>query len=86
MSWNVSAIGKASVVAEKVAAQFEAIHCEGPEEAIKNFVASAVVMALRVFPPGNPVKVYAQGWQTMVEGGALNSLNVGIEPIHGWQE
>ncbi|OHC35503.1 MAG: hypothetical protein A2Y50_09090 [Pseudomonadales bacterium RIFCSPLOWO2_12_59_9] len=89
MSWSVSAIGKPSAVAEKLASQFAAIKCMEPEETIKNHVASAVAVALKAFPASYAVKVDASGSQSTSHaepGVASNQLSVKIEPLWGFCE
>ena len=90
MSWSVSAIGKPTAVAAKLAAQFAGIKCMEPEETIKNTVASAVAVALKAYPASYAVKVEASGSQSTDSskppGEATNSLSVKIEPIWGFCE
>jgi hypothetical protein len=89
MSWSVSAIGKASAVAAKLATQFANIKCTEPEETIKNTVASAVAVALKAFPASYVVRVDASGSQSKSHAdpnAATNQLSVKIDPIYGFVE
>lgn len=89
MSWSVSAVGKPSAVAVKLAAQFSGIKCMEPEETIKNTVASAVAVALKAFPESSAVKVDAYGSQSTDAAKpdfATNQLSVKIEPLWGFCE
>lgn len=91
MSWSVSAVGRASAVAAKLARDFSSIKCSEPEETIKNTVASAIATALSAFPPGSSVQVSANGSQQSVEYGKdtpekINQLTVSIAPLWGFVE
>ena len=91
MSWSVSAIGKASAVAAKLAADFTKIKCNEPEETIKNTVASALATALAAFPEKCAVRVEASGSQwvpdpTGAPSAMTNQLSVKVEPIHSFLE
>jgi hypothetical protein len=89
MSWSVSAIGKASAVASKLAVDFASVKCSEPEETIKSGVAGAVAVALAAFPPNYAVRVEAYGSQSCPDSSKApnektNSLNVKIEPVWGF--
>jgi hypothetical protein len=94
MSWSISAIGKASKVAEKLTAQFANIKCSEPEETIKNNAAAAILLGLSVYPANTVVKVDASGSQSMVApstGGDspatyTNNLKVEMTPVYGFIE
>lgn len=86
MSWSVSAIGKASAVAAKIAADIERQKCMEPEEAIKKSVASALAAALAAFPEGSAVKVEASGSQSATGAKATNNLSVSLQPLYGFVE
>lgn len=91
MSWSVSAIGRASAVAAKLAAEFTNYKCMEPEETVKGNVAAAVAAALAAFPPNQVVRVQAGGSQSSLASTdgpvrAINNLNVAIEPVYGFVE
>lgn len=91
MSWSVSAFGKASAVATKVAEDFARIKCSEPEETIKTAVASAVATALAAFPPNYVVRVDASGSQSCPDSSKApnektNQLKVEVAPIWGFLE
>lgn len=91
MSWSVSAIGKASAVAAKLAADFTQVKCSEPEETIKTTVASAVATALASFPPNYAVRVEASGSQSYPDFSKApdlktNQLSVKIDPVFGFVE
>lgn len=89
MSWSVSAIGKPSAVAAKVAKELASIKCMEPEESIKSGVAAAVAAALAAYPESGAVRVEASGSQSTdrdAPGIATNQLSVKIEPLWGFVE
>jgi hypothetical protein len=89
MSWSVSAVGRASAVASKLAGDFANSKCSEPEETIKNTVASAVASALSAFPPNTPVRVAASGSQSQPDHAKpekVNQLTVSIEPLWNFLE
>lgn len=89
MSWSVSAIGKPTALAAKLAAELARIKCMEPEETIKTTVASAIEVALKAFPESYTVKVDASGSQSTdaaKPGVAVNQLKVSIEPLWGFCE
>jgi hypothetical protein len=89
MSWGVQAIGKASKVAEKLAAQFAGIKCSEPEETVKNQAAASIATALAAFPDSYAVEVNASGSQSSSQaepGKFVNSLSVSIQPKHWFVE
>lgn len=92
MSWSVSAVGKASAVAVKIAKDFAATKCSEPEETIKNGVATIVAAALAAYPDTYAVTVTANGSQSPgyspdapgTPMGQVNSLQVSISPLYGF--
>jgi hypothetical protein len=85
MSWSISKIGFAGVVAAKVAEDVRRIKCAEPEESIKNSVGAALVAALEAYPGDFAVRVEATGSQsTSMEGFTVNNLSVKIEPLYGF--
>lgn len=91
MSWSASGVGKAGVLAGKLALEFDRVKCAEPEQTIKDQVAQIVQLALSAFPPDMPVRVNASGSQQSVDfsdpnAPKVNQLNVTIEPIWGFLE
>lgn len=90
MSWSVIRLGKPKAVQVKLAQDFANIKCSEPEETIKNTVASAVNIALTVFPPNIVVKVEASGSQYAPDpkkpDEMQNTLTVKLEPLYGFTE
>lgn len=91
MSWSVNRMGKPSAVAAALAKDFAGIHCQEPEQTIKNKVAEAIAAALAVFPPHLAVTVEASGSQyapdsTNKPEEKQNNLTVKLTPIHGFVE
>jgi hypothetical protein len=91
MSWSVGAIGRPAVVAAKIAADLSQYSCVDPEEGVKQAVGAALAVALAAQDPSSVVKVAASGSQgtNYVNGksaGFTNSLNISVEPIHGFVE
>jgi len=86
MSWNVSAIGRAAGVADRIAAEAARYTCMEPEDTIKKGVVAAILGALTAFPAGAAVRVEASGSQSgsAIDGKAANSLVVKIEPLWGF--
>lgn len=85
MSWSISKMGYAAVVAAKVAEEITKIRCAEPEETIKNAVGAALVQALEAYPADFPVKVEANGSQgSVTDGKTVNSLSVKVEPMYGF--
>jgi hypothetical protein len=87
MSWSVSAIGKPTAVAAKLADAFTKNPCAEPEETIRQGVASAIAVALKSFDGTMAVRVDASGSQSTNNGvPTSNQLSVKIEPIYGFVE
>lgn len=92
MSWSVSAVGKASAVAAKIAKDIAATHCSEPEETIKNSVGSIIATTLAAYPDTYAVSVTASGSQGAgyspdkpgVAAGQVNTLQVTISPMYGF--
>ena len=90
MSWSVNAVGKPSAVMVKLANDFGLIHCQEPEESIRQSIARAIANALALYPPASAVRVEASGSQHAPDHTKpqekINSLRVLIEPVHGFIE
>jgi len=94
MSWSVSAVGKASLVAAKIEEEFSKSHCTEPEESLRQSARAAIASALAASTnPDNLVKVIASGHQSEKyspkgerTGQFSNTLSISVEPICGFVE
>ena len=90
MSWSVAAIGKSTAVRAELAKQFTINPCAEPEETVRQSAAKTIDAALSALDGSIAVKVAANGsqgfkdWQNKT--GVYNSLNIAIEPQHGFVE
>lgn len=91
MSWSTTVIGKPPAVAQRIVRDLAGYKCVDPEEAVKQAAGAAIAAALAAQHPNSVVRVTASGHQgqNYVDGKALgivNTLNVLVEPLHGFVE
>jgi hypothetical protein len=90
MSWSVAAIGKAPAVRVSIAEQFKRNICAEPEETVRQAAAVTIDSALAAEDSELAVKVVASGSQGFRDHtrrtGVYNSLNISVEPQHGFVE
>jgi hypothetical protein len=89
MSWSVVAVGKKDAVAAKLATDFERItYLTGPEAELKDVAAELITKAVAAQGEKTAIKVLASGsaGQTGEANSATQTLNIVIEPIHGFVE
>ena len=92
MSWSVAGVGKAAAVARKLEADFASQSgCVDPEESVRQSARSLIAAALAAQHPEAIVTVSANGHQgaryvNNAADGNVNTLNISIQPLHGFVE